>query len=159
MPSPRLGSHHEEGDPAGRAEIGVLAAKTRFATATIQRPSGISPAVISECFNCCYPSILNSMKSVTLFALSVLACVLSLSGLAQPLAILPVSTPDAEGVDPHRLSRMRTLLQGYVETRKHAGAVSLVARHGRIVDYRAYSYLNFEPSFPWNWIRLCASTQ
>jgi CubicO group peptidase (beta-lactamase class C family) len=54
---------------------------------------------------------------------------------AQPL---PVGTPESEGFSPERLERLHAMLQRHVDEGKHAGLISLVARHGRIVDWRAY---------------------
>ena len=55
--------------------------------------------------------------------------------VAQPL---PVSTPEAEGFSPERLERLHAMLRRHVEEGKHAGLISLVARHGRIVDWQVY---------------------
>ncbi len=56
-------------------------------------------------------------------------------GAAQPL---PLGTPESEGFSPERLERLHAMLQRLVDEGKHAGLISLVARHGRIVDWQAY---------------------
>ncbi len=71
--------------------------------------------------------------------------VFSLCGVAQPL---PTSTPGAEGLDAQRLDRTHALVQEYVTSGRHAGAVSLVARHGKIIDCRAYGYRDLEAKLP-----------
>ncbi len=55
--------------------------------------------------------------------------------VAQPL---PLATPESEGFSPERLQRLHAMLRRQVEEGKHAGLVSLVARHGRIVDWQVY---------------------
>jgi len=86
-----------------------------------------------------------NVGSVKLLLIWLLVSALSLRSLAQPL---PTSTPDAEGFDAERLSRMHALVQEHVTAGRHAGAVSLVARHGKIVDWRAYGYRDLEAKLP-----------
>lgn len=82
-----------------------------------------------------------------LLTISVLLCGLTVLArtLAQPL---PTSTPAAEGFDPTRIGRMHALVQEYVTAGKHAGAVSLVVRHGKIVDCQTYGYRDLEAKLP-----------
>jgi CubicO group peptidase (beta-lactamase class C family) len=51
---------------------------------------------------------------------------------------LPVSSPTREQIDPARLERMHTLVSGYVNEGKHAGALAMVVRNGKIVDWQAW---------------------
>lgn len=51
---------------------------------------------------------------------------------------LPRSTPQAEGVSPARLERVHELIERSIDAGEHAGAVVLIARHGKIVDERAF---------------------
>lgn len=81
-------------------------------------------------------------KAMGLF---LILAILSSRTLAQPL---PTSTPEAEGFDVKRLGCMHALVQEYVTAGKHAGAVSLVVRHGKIVDWRAYGYRDLEAKLP-----------
>jgi CubicO group peptidase (beta-lactamase class C family) len=68
--------------------------------------------------------------------LLLLALVLtSAPAAAQPL---PPGTPESEGFSPERLERLHAMLQRHVDEGKHAGLISLVARHGRIVDWQTY---------------------
>jgi len=50
----------------------------------------------------------------------------------------PHSTPEAEGFDPVRFDRIRTLVRGEVESGKVAGASVLVARRGKLVEYTSF---------------------
>jgi CubicO group peptidase (beta-lactamase class C family) len=80
------------------------------------------------------------MKNLFCFAWIVMST-LALPLLAQPL---PSSSPAAEGFDPERLGYMHRLVQDQVITGKYPGAVTLVARHGRVVDFKTYGYRNLE---------------
>jgi CubicO group peptidase (beta-lactamase class C family) len=64
---------------------------------------------------------------------------------AQPL---PVGTPESEGFSPERLERLHAMLQRHVDEGKHAGLVSLVARHGRIVDWQVYGSRDLGAKLP-----------
>src|SRR5260370_31153906 len=48
-------------------------------------------------------------------------------------ARLPTAKPQDAGMSAERLARIHTALQRYVDREEIAGAVSLVARHGRVV--------------------------
>src|SRR5436190_1594099 len=48
-------------------------------------------------------------------------------------ASLPTARPQEAGMSAERLARIHTALQRYVDREEIAGAVSLVARHGRVV--------------------------
>jgi len=90
-------------------------------------------------------SLMGNIGSVRLAFVWLMVNVLSLCGVAQPL---PTSTPGAEGLDARSLDRMHALVQEYVTAGRHAGAVSLVARHGKLVDLRAYGYRDLEAKLP-----------
>ena len=67
----------------------------------------------------------------------ILCVALASSGLAQvaaPAAPLPASTAAAEGLAADRLDRLHARLQRFVDDGEVAGTISLVARHGRVVD-------------------------
>ena len=61
---------------------------------------------------------------------------------------LPRSTPGAEGISPARLKFMNDFIRGATATRQYLGAVTLVARNGKIVDWRAYGYRDAGRSSP-----------
>ena len=69
---------------------------------------------------------------------------------AGPLAAAPLPASDAvrAGFSPERLERMHQLVQGYVRDGKCAGAVTLIARDGRIVDVRTYGYRDAAAKLP-----------
>jgi CubicO group peptidase (beta-lactamase class C family) len=69
---------------------------------------------------------------------------------AGPLAAAPLPAADATkaGFSPERLERVHQLVQAFVDDGKYAGAITLIARDGRIVDARAYGYRDFATKLP-----------
>jgi CubicO group peptidase (beta-lactamase class C family) len=51
---------------------------------------------------------------------------------------MTLAKPEAEGFSPERLERLHALMQQAVDQKQLPGAVTLLARHGRVVDYRTY---------------------
>lgn len=49
----------------------------------------------------------------------------------------PVS-PESVGFSSERLERLHALIQGEVDNKQLAGAITILARHGKIIDYRTY---------------------
>lgn len=68
----------------------------------------------------------------TIFGLMVMAAA---ALLAQPL---PVSTPAKEGMSAERLGRLHAYFDEVARSGRPPGAVSMVVRNGKIVDWRAY---------------------
>lgn len=74
--------------------------------------------------------------------------VLSLSGilsLAQPSS-RQSSSPAS--FDTERLEKMHAMVQHYIDDNKHAGAVTLVARNGKIADLATFGYRDLEARAP-----------
>jgi CubicO group peptidase (beta-lactamase class C family) len=76
-----------------------------------------------------------------------LLCVAALFASAPASAVdaaavppLPSAGPQAPGAAPARLQRLHAFLDDATGPRGYLGGVSLVARNGRIVDWRAYGY-------------------
>ena len=51
---------------------------------------------------------------------------------------MAVVKPETEGFSSERLERLHALMQQAVDQKQIAGIVTILARHGKIVDYRAY---------------------
>lgn len=51
---------------------------------------------------------------------------------------LPMATPESVGFSSQRLERLHALIQDEVNKKELAGAITLLARHGKIVDLRTY---------------------
>lgn len=56
----------------------------------------------------------------------------------QAASPLPTSSPSRQDVDPVRLERMHDLVSGHVADGKHAGAVAMVVRNGKIIDWQTW---------------------
>src|SRR5262245_26493061 len=61
-----------------------------------------------------------------------LSCTLSLA------AAWPAGAANLEGMSTERLERLHTFMRTATDERGYLGAVTLVARNGRIVDWQAY---------------------
>src|SRR5689334_8766218 len=61
---------------------------------------------------------------------------------------LPTTTPQRVGLSPERLERMHRGIQTYIDQGKHAGAISVVARNGKIADFTLYGYRDLEKKLP-----------
>jgi CubicO group peptidase (beta-lactamase class C family) len=91
-------------------------------------------------------------------AAAFLTLALSGSAVAKAAAAappLPLATPESQGVSTERLGRLHAAVQRFVDEGKHAGAVSLVARNGRIVDWRAYGKRDLEAGLPMETDTIC----
>ena len=64
------------------------------------------------------------------------AIVIALATLAADQ--LPTSSPQSQGLSPERLERLHAFLGQEIDAKKYSGAVLLVARNGRVVDWRAF---------------------
>lgn len=74
---------------------------------------------------------------------------LALAVLAPALAAdLPKASAEAEGMSSERLARIVTTLKADVEAKKIPGAVLLVARHGKVVQYEAVGKIDPSGSVP-----------
>ncbi|MCX7602969.1 MAG: beta-lactamase family protein [Bryobacteraceae bacterium] len=67
------------------------------------------------------------------------------SALAQPL---PVSTPEKEGFSAERLARLHRYFENLTSTGERPGAITLIVRNGRIVDWRTYGLRDVENRLP-----------
>src|SRR5262245_25303173 len=79
--------------------------------------------------------------------LLVILLIVSASGAAfgqQPASSSPatfdftVVKPESVGFSSERLERLHTLMQQTVDQKQLPGAVTILARHGKVIDYRAY---------------------
>jgi CubicO group peptidase (beta-lactamase class C family) len=91
-----------------------------------------------------------TMKVRTSYWAVALLSVLFLAGGALPVAgqqgtssesaavDMTVAKPESVGFSPERLERLHALMQEVVDAKQLPGAVTLLARHGKVVDYRTY---------------------
>src|SRR5512137_1237417 len=66
-------------------------------------------------------------------------------GSASPL---PSANPEEVGLASDRLDRLNQELRRIVDAGQCSGFVTLVARHGRVADWRAYGYRDIEAKLP-----------
>ncbi len=64
---------------------------------------------------------------------------------AQPL---PVSSPEKEGFSSERLTRLHQSLEQATKSQRPPGAVSMIVRNGRIVDWRVFGQRDVEAGLP-----------
>ena len=61
---------------------------------------------------------------------------------------LTIVKPETEGFSSERLERLHALMQQAVDQKQIAGIVTILARHGRIVDYRTYGQRDMASAAP-----------
>ena len=59
-----------------------------------------------------------------------------------------VVKPETVGFSSERLERLHTLMQQAVDQKQIAGIVTILARHGKVVDYRTYGYRDLASRSP-----------
>ncbi len=91
------------------------------------------------------PSLIHRLAALSLAA--AIAAPAS-AQVASPSGPLPVATAAAEGFSADRLARMHERLDRFVTEGQIAGAISLVARHGRIVDVHVTGLRDREGRLP-----------
>ncbi len=62
--------------------------------------------------------------------------------------IVSMVKPESVGMSSQRLTRIRAFIQGYLDRGEIAGAVTLVARHGKIVHFEAQGHRSREEQAP-----------
>jgi len=67
---------------------------------------------------------------------------------AQHPASLAPATPESVGFSSQRLQNLHSLMQQAVDGKHIAGAVTLLARHGKIIDYHAYGQRDLASGTP-----------
>ncbi len=96
------------------------------------------------------------MISSKRFFLLIVAATLSLglpaTNAQQPSApavvdMTPVN-PESVGFSSERLERLHAFIQSVVDKKELSGAVTILARHGKIVDYRTYGVQDFASGVP-----------
>src|SRR5436190_14776387 len=64
------------------------------------------------------------------------------------LAALPTATPESAGFAPGALDKMDAGMQDLVDKKHLSGIVTLVARHGKVVQHKAYGVQSLETGAP-----------
>jgi CubicO group peptidase (beta-lactamase class C family) len=61
---------------------------------------------------------------------------------------LTESSPESVGFSSERLARLHALMQQTVDQKQLSGIVTLLARHGKVIDYRAYGHKDMTTGAP-----------
>jgi CubicO group peptidase (beta-lactamase class C family) len=88
-----------------------------------------------------------------------LSCLL-LAGLCSCLRHeikLPASKPENAGMSSERLSRIKPVMQRYVDEHKLPGLITMVARHGKVVDFEKFGSMDVDKPMQFNTIFRIAS--
>jgi CubicO group peptidase (beta-lactamase class C family) len=80
-----------------------------------------------------------------------LFCELVVSARAQ----LPTASAKSAGFDPARLEVLRGTTKRFVDERKHAGIITLLARDGKIIDFQTHGYRDVEKQLPMERDTIC----
>jgi len=87
--------------------------------------------------------------SISQFNLLFLVLFFSNFAIAQSeIAGFPIATPESVGMSGERLSRIDTMVAKYVDADLVPGAVTLVAREGKVVQFKTYGHMDAENSRP-----------
>ena len=77
------------------------------------------------------------MKNILLFGL--LTCLIALQGKE-----IPRAKPEDAGMSGEKLEQAAKVVQGYIDGKKIAGAITVVARKGKIVQFQTYGHMDIE---------------
>jgi CubicO group peptidase (beta-lactamase class C family) len=61
---------------------------------------------------------------------------------------LTLTSPESEGFSSERLERLHALMQQAVDQKQLAGVVTILARHGKVADYRTYGQRDMASGAP-----------
>ena len=75
-------------------------------------------------------------------------CVSTTVAAAEINSPLPMGSPSAQGFSDARLARMGDFMQTIIESQDFLGAVTLIARNVRIVDWRTYGHADLARKTP-----------
>lgn len=75
-------------------------------------------------------------------------CVGHTTLIAQTPPLLPVTIPSAQGFSAARLEHLGEFMRSVTESGTYLGAVTLISRNGKIVDWRAYGHRDLAKKMP-----------
>src|SRR2546427_5558998 len=84
-----------------------------------------------------------------------LALVLTFLVAVAARAQLPTTSPARAGFDPVRLEVWHAVTKRFVDQGQHAGAITLLARNGKLVDFQTYGYRDLEKKLPMERDTIC----
>jgi CubicO group peptidase (beta-lactamase class C family) len=101
------------------------------------------------------PSNLRSLSVALVASLALSSLAWAKPPAAAPASPLPIATPESQGMSSERLERLHGTVQRLVDDGKHAGAISMIVRNGRIVDWRTYGQRDLEAGLPMERDTIC----
>jgi len=89
-----------------------------------------------------------SVVAVTALIFAMAACFCAAQTSTHRPADASVVKPETVGFSSERLERLHGLIQGEIDQKQLPGAVTILARHGKIIDYRTYGQRDLATSTP-----------
>ena len=80
--------------------------------------------------------------------LSLMFVIVALLAVAATGAQVPVGTPEDVGLSAKRLQRIGEMIQRAIDTEQISGAVTVVARRGRVAHFEAHGLMDIEANAP-----------
>jgi len=90
----------------------------------------------------------------TIFLFLVLAFI---SSYSQQEIKIPTAKPEKVGLSSERLNRIKPVMQGYIDENKLPGLITMVARHGKVVNFEKYGLMDVDKPMQLNTIFRIAS--
>jgi len=78
-------------------------------------------------------------------------------GCAKQENRLPAAKPEMAGISSERLSRIKPVMQRYIDENKLPGMITMVARHGKVVHFEKYGLMDVDKPMQLNTIFRIAS--
>lgn len=88
------------------------------------------------------------MPIVRWLVCSAALCAGAAAAQSAPTSPLPRGVAAAEGFSPERLARIAPFMHSATEAPAYLGAVSLIARHGKVVDWQAWGHRDLSRQVP-----------
>ena len=88
------------------------------------------------------------MRASRLLSMSSLGLVLAVGAAFGETGTLPEAKPDTVGFSLERLKRLDDAMQATVDSKQLAGIVTLLARHGKLVEQRTYGQQDMASAKP-----------
>ncbi len=86
-------------------------------------------------------------RTVKCFSILLFVLVFGISSMASA-GTMPTANPEEVGFSPERLQRIHELMQRNIDAGNFAGAVTLVARHGRIAHFETHGMMDLDAKKP-----------
>ncbi|MCY4026067.1 MAG: serine hydrolase, partial [Acidobacteria bacterium] len=80
--------------------------------------------------------------------LSSMLVLVSLLAVVPAAAQVPAGAPDDVGLSAKRLERIGQMIQRAIDTKQISGAVTVVARRGRVAHFEAHGLMDIEANAP-----------